>query len=184
MLITLVLVHALIDIAKYYLEKTGLLKCIKRKNEYLYNLWLFQIDQVLHILLIVLIISFFDHNLVYRYDKMVVLLVLYIAIIMKPANLYLLLLTNKYIPKQSSLGIEGAGKFIGTLERLLYIVSILTSHYEGIALVISVKAFARYKKIADEPEFAEYFTIGTLTSLLISILLYFVVFNLKSSVHF
>lgn len=41
--------------------------------------------------------------------------------------------------------------------------------YSAIGLVLTAKSIARYDKIAHEPEFAEYYLLGTLLSTVIAI---------------
>lgn len=59
---------------------------------------------------------------------------------------------------------HSAGRWIGTIERLLTALAILLSRWEILAAVIALKTVARFKKL-DEQVFAEYFLIGSLFSL-------------------
>jgi hypothetical protein len=58
-----------------------------------------------------------------------------------------------------------AGRVIGVLERLLIFVGLTASSWEILAGVVALKTVARYKKL-DEQHKAEYFLIGSLTSIL------------------
>lgn len=69
-----------------------------------------------------------------------------------------------------------AGKIIGFLERLTFIMCICISQYSAIGLVLTAKSVARYDKISKDQEFAEYYLIGTLFSVLCSIIIYNIVF--------
>ncbi|MDU4960691.1 MAG: hypothetical protein E6X17_08515 [Sporomusaceae bacterium] len=64
---------------------------------------------------------------------------------------------------------RNAGEAIGNLERLLILTLVLQQHYATVGLVTACKTIARYKKL-EEKNFAEYFLIGTLTSITIAIL--------------
>lgn len=214
-LIFMFVTHAIIDLLKFKLEKflysDNFNIHIQDKDKF--GLWSFQIDQLLHIFCILFSIHLFQGvRSEFKYGS-VISLILFLSIAMKPLNIYLLLLTNKFIvndktdnlenndidtlessetknddnkgsfikecrseiddttPKEE-LGIVGAGKFIGALERVLYSIFLVSGLFSGIALVVSVKAFARYDKVAKSVKFAEYFTIGTLTSLLLTIITY------------
>lgn len=57
------------------------------------------------------------------------------------------------------------GAIVGTLERWIAFVLVLTGQYTALAFVIAAKSIARYKKISEEEKFGEYFLIGTLTSI-------------------
>ncbi len=62
-----------------------------------------------------------------------------------------------------------AGRAIGTLERWIMLTLILLGQYGLIGLVLTAKSIARFKKIEQDPEFAEYYLLGTLYSTLIAI---------------
>ncbi|HEY8364013.1 MAG TPA: hypothetical protein VIK84_00455 [Haloplasmataceae bacterium] len=71
---------------------------------------------------------------------------------------------------------KNAGATIGILERLLIFLCLLNQLYTSIGLIFTAKSIARYKRINDEPAFAEYYLIGTLTSVLMSIMVYIISF--------
>lgn len=58
---------------------------------------------------------------------------------------------------------------IGGLERTLTLILILLGQWAAIVLLITAKSFARFEELK-ERRFAEYYLIGTLTSLLVAIL--------------
>jgi hypothetical protein len=57
----------------------------------------------------------------------------------------------------------GAGELIGLLERALVFVLVLAGSLPSVGFVVAFKSAARFPQFKD-PEFAEYFLIGTLTS--------------------
>ena len=59
----------------------------------------------------------------------------------------------------------GAGRLIGTLERLILSVGLIAQSWEVLAAVIALKTVARFREL-DEKAFAEYFLVGSLFSLL------------------
>lgn len=59
---------------------------------------------------------------------------------------------------------RNAGRFIGTVERFIMLIFIAMGQYSAIGLVLTAKSIARYDKISKEPEFAEYYLLGTLLS--------------------
>jgi hypothetical protein len=61
------------------------------------------------------------------------------------------------------------GRTIGALERALALTLVLLGQYAAIGWIIAAKALARFKALEDR-EFAEYFLIGTLASLLLALL--------------
>jgi len=62
-----------------------------------------------------------------------------------------------------------AGRVIGALERSFAFIAIITHQYAIFGFILAAKAFARFKEM-DRKTFAEYVLIGTLTSILISVL--------------
>ncbi len=67
-------------------------------------------------------------------------------------------------------GVKGAGAIIGLLERGLVLTFVLLNQYTAIGLILTAKSIARYKEL-DNRRFAEYFLIGTLSSVLFAILI-------------
>jgi hypothetical protein len=62
------------------------------------------------------------------------------------------------------------GKLIGYIERLLVIVLTFYSAYPAIGFIVAAKSIARFKQM-DDRNWAEYFLLGTLTSMFIGITL-------------
>jgi hypothetical protein len=60
-------------------------------------------------------------------------------------------------------GLEGAGRYIGWLERTLIYCALVLGHIDAAILVLTAKSIARFPSFKDEA-FAEYFLIGTLLS--------------------
>lgn len=62
-----------------------------------------------------------------------------------------------------------AGRVIGTLERWIIVTLTLAGQYALIGLVITAKSIARFKRLEHDPQFAEYYLMGTLYSTLIGL---------------
>lgn len=79
-------------------------------------------------------------------------------------------------------GLPAAGKYIGWLERSLIVTFLITGNPQGIGLLIAAKALARYPEIKEDTKghFAEYFLIGTLTSVSLALLAGLVLMKLQS----
>jgi len=76
---------------------------------------------------------------------------------------------REYHAKEAG-GFKGAGCTIGYLERLLTLTFVLLGEYEALALVLAAKSIARFQELK-EREFAEYYLIGTLSSILFAMLI-------------
>jgi hypothetical protein len=72
---------------------------------------------------------------------------------------------------------KNAGSVIGTLERIIICVMFFLGEYAAIAIVLTAKSIARYNKLKTEPKFAEYYLIGTLSSIVYAILVSMVFFQ-------
>lgn len=69
------------------------------------------------------------------------------------------------LPNNNNPGIAKAGRYIGVLERALVMAAVLSGKYEIIGFLLAAKSIVRYPEMKDHVHFAEYFLIGTLTSL-------------------
>lgn len=76
------------------------------------------------------------------------------------------LLRRYHMPER---GLKGAGAIIGVLERMLVLTLVLLGQYAAIALVFTAKSIARFEELKDRG-FAEYYLIGTLSSILFAML--------------
>jgi hypothetical protein len=85
---------------------------------------------------------------------------------------------------QEKPGLPSAGKYIGWLERSLVLTFIIAGYPDGVGLLLAAKALARYPEIKSDVKghFAEYFLIGTLTSVSIALFAGFVLLKLKSRI--
>jgi hypothetical protein len=103
-------------------------------------------------------------------------IILVLLLVHKPSNMIIQKLLMPYKP---DIGEEkasnNAGRFIGTLERVIMVIFLFIGQYAAIGLVLTAKSIARYDRISKEKDFAEYYLLGTLTSTLLAIVSYFVI---------
>jgi len=77
------------------------------------------------------------------------------------------------LPKNRILASEQAeveykrGRLIGVLERVIIFTLVLSSQYAALAFVLTAKTMARFKSLEDR-DFAEYFLLGTLMSVVLA----------------
>lgn len=76
---------------------------------------------------------------------------------------------KKFHPGEDS-GVEGAGALIGFLERALTLTFVLANQYTALGLVLTAKSIARHEELKKK-DFAEYYLIGTLSSVLFAVLI-------------
>jgi hypothetical protein len=100
-----------------------------------------------------------------------------LLVIHKPTNIAIQKFLIIYKPI-SSIGdkesINNAGRFIGTVERIIMLIFLSIEQYSAIGLVLTAKSIARYDKISKEKNFAEYYLLGTLISTVSVIIVSFV----------
>lgn len=171
----IVISHFIIDAIKFSLKKN---KVIKKYQKYI-----FIIDQVIHIA-ILMIVSYFmiksDNS--YRYNLMIqdilnimgisiesiIIFLVQLLLVHKPANIFIVNIMQTYKPidkeNDNSESIKKAGRVIGTLERIIMLFFLLIKQYSSVGLVLTAKSIARYNKISENKEFAEYYLLGTLLS--------------------
>jgi hypothetical protein len=73
-------------------------------------------------------------------------------------------------PDEDSAARPGGGEIIGLLERVLVFALVLAGSLTSVGFIVAFKSAARFPRFKD-PDFAEYFLIGTLTSIGLATLL-------------
>lgn len=71
-------------------------------------------------------------------------------------------------PGADATGLEGSGRKIGMLERILALVLILLDQWAAMVLLVAVKSIARFEELKVR-RFAEYYLVGTLSSLIVAV---------------
>ncbi len=178
--------HFIIDIGKYaYLKKTA----NRHKKTLQTEKNLFAANQILHICCMTIVsyamvienitlqecavvAKFFD--IIEISEATAASWVLAFLLIHKPTNIIIQKILVIYKPVQKEEAIKkdnNAGRFIGTIERIIMLLLISIGQYAAIGLVLTAKSIARYDRIAKEKDFAEYYLLGTLMSTVIVILI-------------
>ena len=147
--------------------------------------FLFIADQSAHILILAALAGIINSNKLYasiwssfsEYSE-VLYLTLLIIFTMVPASVIFKKIFKKFQPNsEPSESIKGAGEIIGFLERILTAVFFIMGEFTAVGFIIAAKSIARYDKISKDVVFAEYYLIGTLYSILVTVaafvLLYF-----------
>jgi hypothetical protein len=169
-LVCLALFHGFVDYLKNLIQKGT------AKNHWLYFLG----DQVLHVLGIGVVVFFLDRE---RLDAWINLLstswskpslFLFVSLsvaIVFGGGFFTGVLCTGFLSRLNSEkrpGIERAGRYIGILERSLVLTAVLFGKMEFIGYIFAAKSIARYPEMKDGSHFAEYYLIGTLTSISIA----------------
>lgn len=164
---------------------------IKRWSKNLLKKFSLFIDQLLHILVIVgfVVIIYSDDKckgipwgsakdtlLIFYYNYLnfkphdFIRLIFASLLILRPANIIIKELNPHPLSDFSSaFSVKPAGRYIGTLERIIVFVFVIVQQYSAIGFVFAAKTLTRFNKISEDQDFAEYYLIGTLLSLLIAL---------------
>jgi len=187
------LIHAIIDVIKYNIYQLQVSTHIKTKRivtKYIQNGKVYIGDQVLH-LVSILAIDFWFVNASGSYDSLsfiginhldenlILRVVLVTLLLMKPVNITfkkVFSIIKPVMAEQSNfVGEKSVGRLIGNLERLLIFILLLLNQYGAIGLVFTAKSITRYNKIVEDKQFGEYYLLGTLYSILATLILYLLV---------
>lgn len=162
--------------------------------------WLaFTLDQLAHLFIIIVACVWLSSHplnnagIIYRTivdsQKLYLFLCVYIAVIfgggyfVQKVTQYFMVHIDQNL-MESKPGLRNAGKYIGWLERALVVTFVVAGYPEGIGLLLAAKSLARYPEIKDDKKahFAEYFLIGTLTSVSVALVAGFVLLKLRSRI--
>jgi hypothetical protein len=169
-LICLALFHGFVDYLKNLIQKA------KPKNHWLYFLG----DQAFHVLGIGVVVFFLDRerfhawvNVLSNYwsKSSLFLFVSLFVVIVFGGGFFTGILCRGFLGRlhlEKRPGIERAGRYIGILERSLVLTAVLFGKMEFIGYIFAAKSIARYPEMKDGTHFAEYYLIGTLTSISIA----------------
>lgn len=179
--------HWLIDFVKYHYKATHVLSYGKLIFIYLF-------DQLLHLIIILLGGSFLmlhqiDVHYFYRLQNIILQLqlnselilswILVLLVIYKPSSISIRIILDHFEPihkKEEDEGITNAGALIGIFERLIILLMLYAGQLTAIGFVLTAKSVARYNKISEDPQFAEYYLLGTLLSSLLIMVSYNLIF--------
>ncbi|HCN11229.1 MAG TPA: DUF3307 domain-containing protein [Chryseobacterium sp.] len=141
--------------------------------------WFF-VDQLLHIVVIVLLSMFYFPYLkwedFFNHDNLkIITAVVFLTV---PSSIIIKTLISIWTPvtvehsKIQTESLVNAGKYIGILERLLVFVFIIVNHWEGVGFMIAAKSVFRFSDLAEakQRKLTEYVLIGTLLSFGIAVL--------------
>ena len=164
--LVLAISHGIIDVMKLYLQKPT-----TRRD------W-FMIDQILHISIIAIIITFYeklsiDFNFFNTQFWIIITAILFLT---KPTSMILKNIISIWNPENISeidKSLDNAGNYIGILERLLIFCFLINNHFEAIGFLLAAKSIFRFGdlKEATDRKLTEYVLIGTLLSFGIAIII-------------
>lgn len=175
-LLSLTIVHLLIDLAKIQLT---------RRHPAGDGSLAYVTDQFLHLLTVALAawllspaVSFGQLLVLIQQsraipNKFLAVPVIYVGVVFGGGYLIRILARSlaenvkSHSPERASEQLQNAGLYIGWLERFLVVTALLLQSPATVGLILTAKSIARYPEFKSE-RFAEYFLIGTLLSISIA----------------
>ncbi len=165
--LTIFITHLAIDAGKLYLTT--------KKNQR----WLFTLDQLLHILIIILLATTattIDFIINKELLELLWPLLLCLIFLTSPVAIILKVFFTRWKLTDADTGIYGlknAGRWIGIIERLLIFLFIITDNFSAVGLLLTAKSVFRFGDLSKvkNMKLTEYVLIGTLLSFGIAILI-------------
>ena len=104
--------------------------------------------------------------MVYAFEIAIVVFA-YLVVIM--GGYLIRLMLRRYEKEVETSGLRGAGMVIGIVERIMVLTFVLVDHYTAITVIFAAKSIARFNELKDR-KMAEYYLIGTLSSITFALL--------------
>ncbi len=155
----IIVTHLIIDIIKLHLSA----KVVER--------WLFFWDQLAHLMMIVLVIRYYESAITFfspdQIEKYFLVLIC-ILLLTTVGSTIIRMMISKWVLEEDAAGhsLNEAGKYIGMLERLFVFGFIISGHIEAIGFLIAAKSVFRFGDLSKSKDrkLTEYILIGTLMS--------------------
>ncbi|SFQ24555.1 Protein of unknown function [Lachnospiraceae bacterium XBB1006] len=132
----------------------------------------FVVDQALHTGLLFLLHQFVAFS--YHIDAgcYSILKIMFIGLMLvMPSSILINKLLKDVYPQSAELGMFDIGSIIGIMERILTFIFACFESFPAIAIIITVKTWARTNDLK-EPEFRNKYLLGTLTSLVLALIVF------------
>lgn len=105
--------------------------------------------------------------------------ILCVLLILELCSHMIQVILKKYEPihKADINTFPSTGSLIGKMERLFILFMLSLHQYATLGFILTAKSITRYKKISEDPQFSEYYLIGTLLRSLFVIILFLCIFS-------
>jgi hypothetical protein len=163
----LALMHVFIDLIKTYFVKIKTkIPYVKNTDSEKLNIWIFILDQLIHVLSIVLLLELFSVNDISTIDLQIIIIINAVLISTFLGHELIKLLMNCILKDYVLDSSFKSAKYIGILERLLITPTIIFGVYEVLLVVLGLKVFSDFKQEESKIINRNAFIIGNLLSLL------------------
>lgn len=133
----------------------------------------FILDQFLHICVLFLIYTKFTFNSLSEEYSIVVRCAFTILILVVPCSIFINKLFEDLYPETVEEKIFDIGSMIGIFERFLVVIFSYFENFAAIAIIITVKTWARTNDLK-ETEFRNKYLLGTLASLVLALITFII----------
>lgn len=131
----------------------------------------FIVDQSLHTVVLSLIYKMIEFNSFFSKYYLIIKCTFIIILIMIPCSIFINKIFEDLYPNTENKGIFDIGAIIGILERFLVLIFAYFQNFPAIAIIITVKTWARTNDLK-VPEFRNKYLLGTLASLVLALCSY------------
>lgn len=129
------------------------------------------IDQILHTLVLFLVYNINSFNSIFDKYIFVIKTIFTVLLVIAPCSIFINKLFEDLYQEKVFNGFYDIGSIIGIFERLLVLIFALFGDFAAIAIIITVKTWARSNDLKDK-EFRNKYLLGTLASLVLALCCY------------
>lgn len=144
-------------------------------NKKLKQTLVFIIDQILHTSILFVAYKLFEMNSCFLEFELLIKIVFAILFLVAPSSVVVNKLFQDLFPKSGTGKIFDVGSIIGMLERALVLVFAYFNNFAAIAIIITVKTWARSGDLRkNEEDFRDKYLLGTLASLVLALIAFLI----------
>lgn len=143
-------------------------------NKKLKQTIVFIVDQILHITILIVIYNLFDFNDIFLQYELAIKIVLSILFLIIPSSVFINKLFQDLFSETGCYKLFDVGSVIGILERSLVLIFAFFDGFATIAIIITIKTWARTSDLKDKPDFRNKYLLGTLASLVLAMVAFLI----------
>lgn len=135
---------------------------------------IFIADQIFHICILIAIYKLFEFNFSFLQYEIVIKIILASLFIIVPSSVFINKLFQDLFSENEKGRIFDVGSIIGILERILVLIFACFGDFAAIAIIITVKTWARSGDLKDGNNFRNKYLLGTLASLVLALIAFLI----------
>jgi len=143
-------------------------------NKKLKQTLVFIADQILHIAILLGIHKLFDFNSEFLQYQTAIKIIFASLLLIVPSSVFINKLFQDLFPETEKGKIFDVGSIIGILERILVLIFACFGDFAAIAIIVTVKTWARSSDLKDKIDFRNKYLLGTLASLVLALMAFLI----------